>query len=37
MAPENIKAIEDMRKKNDKAMTEKTDLESKLKTFSLDN
>ena len=33
MASENIKSIEEMREKNDKAMTEKADLESKLKRF----
>ena len=33
MDSENIKAIEEMRNKNDKAMTEKADLESKLKRF----
>ena len=30
MASENIKATEEMRKKNDKAMTEMAALESKL-------
>ena len=34
MASKNIKAIEEMRKKNDKATTEKADLESKVKRFS---
>ena len=33
MASENIKATEDMRKKNEKAMTEKAGLESRLKCF----
>ena len=33
MASENIKSIEDMRKKNDKAITNKADLDSKLKSF----
>ena len=33
MAPENIKSIEEIRKKNYKAMTGKADLEIKLKHF----
>ena len=33
MASEKIKSIEDTRKKNDKAMTEKSYLERKLKRF----
>ena len=33
MVSENIISIEDMRKKNDKDMTENSDLESKLKRF----
>ena len=33
MAPEKIKSIEEMRKKNDKYMTGKADLEIKLKHF----
>ena len=33
MASENIKSTEEMRKKNDKAMIEKTGLESKLNFF----
>ena len=33
MASENIKVVEEMRKKNDKAMTEKADLERKIKSF----
>ena len=33
MASENIKSIEDMRKKNDKDITEKADIESKLRSF----
>ena len=37
MASENIRAIEEMRKKNDKAMTENSDLQSKLNFFCLIN
>ena len=37
MDSEKIKAIEEMRKKNDKAITEKADIESKLKRFRLIN
>ena len=33
MASENIKAVEEMRKKNDKYMTENVDVEIKLKHF----
>ena len=33
MAAENIKATEEMNKKNDKAMTEKAGLERKLNSF----
>ena len=33
MASENIRSIEDMRKKNDKDMTENSDLERKIKLF----
>ena len=33
MASENIKSIEEMRKKNDKSMTKKAALESKFKSF----
>ena len=33
MVSGNIKAIEEMRKKNDKSMIEKADLASKLKRF----
>ena len=33
MALKKIKAIEDMMKRNDKAMTEKADLERNLKCF----
>ena len=33
MVSEKIKSIEEMRNKNDKAMTEKADLEVKLKRF----
>ena len=36
MASENIKSIEKTRKKNDKYMTEKADIESKLNRFFLD-
>ena len=36
MASENIKAIEEMSKKNDKATTEKADPGSKINRFSLD-
>ena len=33
MASENIESIDDIKKKNDKSMTEKADIESKLNRF----